>query len=307
MPRRKKPRLQMSEEAKRKLKESGRFSYYNQDAWIQELEEEDPQVKVNQESSASNASLRKLQPHLDANLHSDSSDMDSDQSDDSDTGDVSDCIEFCPVGNQIWDCEQLCDVVNSAAVCRSCKTGTLQLITRKSRGWSTEVALIRDESGCRASDTENAKWMYTSKSLGSGGSHVINRALTLAMRVIGKGRSGAVMLSSLLNLPKPLHQTNWARHTREWCETIRKVATDAFREACLRAKKSQILLQLSTDGAAGQDIPAAQVMETVVDIPVSLDGSWKSRHMSQHGMVAAISADTGEVVDCYYACSVCSQ
>ena len=48
-------------------------------------------------------------------------------------------------------------------------------------------------------------------------------------------------------------------------------------------------------------------METVVDIPVSLDDSWKSRYMSQHGMVAAISADTGEVVDCYCACSVCSQ
>ena len=37
----------MSEEVKRKLKESGRGSYYNQDAWIQELEEEDPQVEVN--------------------------------------------------------------------------------------------------------------------------------------------------------------------------------------------------------------------------------------------------------------------
>ena len=61
MPRRKKLRLQMSGEVKRKLKESGRGSYYNQDAWIQELEEEDPQVEVNEEASASNASLRKLE------------------------------------------------------------------------------------------------------------------------------------------------------------------------------------------------------------------------------------------------------
>ena len=51
----------MSEEVKRKPKESGRGSYYNQDAWIQELEEEDPQVEVNEEASASNASLRKLE------------------------------------------------------------------------------------------------------------------------------------------------------------------------------------------------------------------------------------------------------
>lgn len=40
MPRKKKPKAPMSEEAKAKLKESGRGSYYNQDAWLEELNEE---------------------------------------------------------------------------------------------------------------------------------------------------------------------------------------------------------------------------------------------------------------------------
>ena len=72
----------MSEEAKKKLKESGRGSYHSQDAWIQELEEEASQMEVDEEPSANNASFHKLQPHLGTNLHSDSSDMDSDQSGD---------------------------------------------------------------------------------------------------------------------------------------------------------------------------------------------------------------------------------
>ena len=55
-------------------------------------------MEVDEEPSASNASFRKLQHHLDAN--SDSSDTDSGQSDDSDTADVSDYIEFCPEGNR---------------------------------------------------------------------------------------------------------------------------------------------------------------------------------------------------------------
>ena len=43
------------------------------------------------------------------------------------------------------------------------------------------------------------------------------------------------------------------------------------------------------------------------DIPVSLDGSWKSRRMdSRHGVVASVSADTGEVLDRHYLCSRCA-
>ena len=50
----------------------------------------------------------------------------------------------------------------------------------------------------------------------------------------------------------------------------------------------------------------ADADEIATDIPVSLDGSWKSRRMdSRHGFVTAVSADTGEVLDRHYMCSRC--
>ena len=48
-----------------------------------------------------------------------------------------------------------------------------------------------------------------------------------------------------------------------------------------------------------------------VDCAASFDGSWKSRgYHSRHGFVSAISANTGEVLDCVYMtslCKVCAQ
>ena len=43
-----------------------------------------------------------------------------------------------------------------------------------------------------------------------------------------------------------------------------------------------------------------------VDVAVSFDGSWKDRGFtSHHGVVAAISIDTGEVLDVEYLCNHC--
>ena len=122
------------------------------------------------------------------------------------------------------------------------------------------------------------------------------------MRAIGKRRSAALILSAILNLPKPLHRANWAEHTRQLYNTVSGVAKEVFREATLRAKL--LHLKQDTDGATPGPSPT-QLEETTVDLPTSVDVSWKSRYQSHHGMVAAKSADTGEVLDCHYACVSC--
>ena len=59
MPRKKKPKVSMSEEAKKKLKESGRGSYYNQDDWLKEMDEEETDVmEVDELPSTNSASFQ---------------------------------------------------------------------------------------------------------------------------------------------------------------------------------------------------------------------------------------------------------
>ena len=51
-----------------------------------------------------------------------------------------------------------------------------------------------------------------------------------------------------------------------------------------------------------------EVDDITIDVAASFDGSWKSRGFhSRHGFVSAISADTGEVLDCVYKTSLCRE
>ena len=81
--------------------------------------------------------------------------------------------------------------------------------------------------------------------------------------------------------------------------------------AALKAKRHMI----KEGKVAGVDptlsLTNQQVEELLVDIPVSLDGSWISRGAdSKHGFVTVISQHTGEVIDRHYmsrVCRACSQ
>ena len=143
----------MSEAAKAWLKASDKGSYYKQAALLDSEEESDRPSDPSENSASPNTascSYSKLQEHLDSSAKSAS-----DSSDDDSEG----CsVNRVPDGNQIWDCEQLQDTINEAAVCRYCKKSTLQLLTWKSRGWSTEVTLVCTDLECQAASMESAVW-----------------------------------------------------------------------------------------------------------------------------------------------------
>ena len=57
---------------------------------------------------------------------------------------------------------------------------------------------------------------------------------------------------------------------------------------------------------SGEDIDDNKLGSLTVDVTVSFDGSWKNRgYSSHHCVVAAISQDTGEILDVEYLCNFC--
>ena len=62
------------------------------------------------------------------------------------------------------------------------------------------------------------------------------------------------------------------------------------------------------DVSASTEVTNDDLDDLTINCAASFDGSWKSRGFhSRHGFVSAISADTGEVLDCVYLTSLCKQ
>lgn len=196
-------------------------------------------------------------------------------SSDSDVG--SGDFETCE-GNIVWDSDQLQQSVNSTASCKKCGA-TLRMFSRNSRAWNMFSWLCSGKQ-CQNNNPNTAAWTDTSKPAG-GGMHAINRALVLGMRAVGKGWTAATTLSGMLNSPAPIHPFNWGRHTKQWADKAAVVE---------------------------KDVSDSELQKIVVDIPASLDGSWKSRSQSCQvvsRVVAVIYVDTAEVLDAHVACSTC--
>ena len=282
MPKRKQRRgPPMSDEVKAKLAASDKGSYYNQQEWISQLDssDTDDEAGILDISVRSSASARKLCADKDT---------DSDSSADSDEE-----SETAPCdGNLLWDCEQLEESVNSSSCCKKCRS-SVRMVGRNHKGWNMEVAWLCCNDQCPSSKEDAVTWTSTSKPAGWG-TPSINKALVLAMRAIGKGWTGATTLSGMLNLPAPLHPTNWARHTKQWSAK----ASTVMQQVCKKVGLGNI-----PGTESNKDISDHELQETVVDVPASLDGSWKSRSQSRHGVVAVISVPTAEVLDAHVSCS----
>ena len=69
----------------------------------------------------------------------------------------------------------------------------------------------------------------------------VNRRLVLAMHCIGKGRSGAMSLSSMLDLPPPVTGHPWMKYMEQWTNIAGAVLNEQFDEANQRAREGQRL------------------------------------------------------------------
>ncbi|GFW19817.1 uncharacterized protein TNCV_3561201 [Trichonephila clavipes] len=117
---------------------------------------------------------------------------------------------------------------------------------------------------------------------------VINTRLVYGMRQIGKGFAGAIKLCSTLNLPR-LTKTAYKNQEAKLLKVVQEVAEESMIKAATEIVEKQ--QNLSSD---------------IVKCGISVDGTWQRRgYTSVNGCVAAVSVDTGKVLDIEVMSSYC--
>lgn len=111
----------------------------------------------------------------------------------------------------------------------------------------------------------------------------VNKRFIYGMRQIGKGFTAAFKFCSTMNLPK-LAKTTYEKHESKILKAVTEVAENSMIKAA-----SEIIEKIKCDKCG-----------------VSVDGTWQRRgHTSKNGCVAAISVDTGKVLDLEVMSSYC--
>ncbi|GFY23249.1 uncharacterized protein TNCV_3764871 [Trichonephila clavipes] len=114
---------------------------------------------------------------------------------------------------------------------------------------------------------------------------VINTRLVYGMRQIGKGFAGAFKLCSTLNLPR-LTKTAYKNQEAKLLKVVQEVAEESMIKAATEIVEKQ--QNISSD---------------IIKCGISVDGTWQRRgYTSMNGCVAAISVDTGKMLDIEVIC-----
>ena len=120
----------------------------------------------------------------------------------------------------------------------------------------------------------------------------INRSFVLALRAVGKGRSAAAKITSILNLPAPINARCWTKHTNAISEHAESLCRDNMKQEAYNTK-----LYLRSIGQIEQTSDT-QLRDKVIDVGVSVDGSWSTRGWkAREGIVDVCFEETGKVLD----------
>lgn len=182
------------------------------------------------------------------------------------------------------------------ASCSSCGTKGINIEEKSRHGLGAEWTFRCQNPEC--SSHKFPRSFHTSPK--ESRAYDVNRGLVLGLRLIGRGHSAAERLLSVLNLPKAISKNPWSSHTK----VLEKAASELLHKELSNAghevrqfKFANGLISLEGD---------EQLEDKVIDVGVSLDGSWSSRGwVARDGIVAAISIDTGKVVDVVYLSNSC--
>ena len=203
-------------------------------------------------------------------LASESDNCSSDGSDCSTSESDGECDEndLC-TSRRIIDLAPLQDLIRTAAVCRECGVGDLDLQESSRSGLASHVSLVC--SNCKAETSS-----VLAKKSEKGKFYEINRQAVFAARCIGKGKQGLTTLCSALSMPKPMANN----------------AFDCHRRAL--ASASEVVLKKCLDQAASH----LQSGDEPADVAVTVDGTWMRRGFSSlYGIVFVIAWETGQVLD----------
>ena len=113
----------------------------------------------------------------------------------------------------------------------------------------------------------------------------INYRAVYALRSVGVGFNGLEKVCGILNLPKPMTRNNYDNISNVLKDSAKCVAEKSMQNAVNELTTFQRISYTTADGP-------------VIDIGVSVDGSWQRRgYSSLNGVITAISIDSGKIVD----------
>lgn len=167
--------------------------------------------------------------------------------------------------NDIINLNKFEKLMSKIAVCVKC-SGSLSIVTSNRLGLSVTVSIKCNDCDYKVSDKNSEKL--------SGGKMEVNVRSVYAFRCIGKGEQAAKTVCAVMNLPRPI---TFKRYNKLLCSAATEVCTDSMNKAAEECV-------VENDGDH--------------DITAIFDGSWQRRgHQSLNGIVSAIAANTGKVVD----------
>ena len=128
----------------------------------------------------------------------------------------------------------------------------------------------------------------------------VNRASVLGFRAIGRGHAAASKMFSFLGL-KPITRNYWSENTKKIEKEAKNLLENELNRAAFEVKEYKFAL--------GQlDCTREQLSDVVVNAGDTIDASWCSRGWSAtDAVIAAISVDTGKVVDVVHMSSSCAE
>ena len=74
----------------------------------------------------------------------------------------------------------------------------------------------------------------------SGSIYKMNRSFVLACRLIGRGYSAALRLTSILNLDKPVTKKSWLNHMATLRNVAEEIAERSMKKATIGAKEYMV-------------------------------------------------------------------
>ena len=178
-------------------------------------------------------------------------------------------------GNRLIDLAALQEMLREVSVCRKCRVGDL---TIRECGRNGLVPFLSVTCSNCSFSTEKGHAMGQR----AGKFYDANRRSVLAMRVIGRGHAALEKFCGIMDMPKPVNESNFRRHQ----QAVRGAAVSAA-EASMIAAATEVRENNQEAGAEDSSATA-----------VTFDGTRMRRGFSSlYGVFACIAWGTGWVVD----------
>ena len=230
---------------------------------------------VPMEEALPSASKRKLSVYFDGDCQKVPNDFD----DEHDTGTVTD-IQVAPKGNIITDVDCLNNVI-AVLKCPKCDGRGVSLI----QGEHNSGSAVKLTLNCVTCGVINSG-MSSKKDPGRNAVYDVNKRLPAAAAVSGIGFEQMKTLFVAMDLPPPMHHKTWQFRKQDLNSSATRAADKHLQEAAAEIRKAYADLHIEADA------------DGVLDLLVSMDGSWQKRGWSSHnGIAVVVELHTGLIID----------